>query len=692
MIHACAGAQRSLSSFAVAALATGLLAACAQLTGKPAPAPAPLPQPQVERLEPNANLRAEGIPPIPKSLVARVAAYNDFRGWSFADWHPTQRAMLMTHRPKDANLAQLYLLSGPGQEAKRLIETADALSGISFEPRQGRFVLYQRDSGGNETTRVYRLDLDTLQSTPVSAADELSEYVWTSKGDRVVITSVPVDRTATAGRRDTITTTFRLVDPLKPESSKVIAELDGTGWGAGDVSPDDRSLALVRYVSATESSIWRLNLATGAQENLLPGPRSREPRASYSDPVWSRDGKTLFVVTDRFSEFRELAAYDVARKTLRRLTADIHWDVGSPTLSADGRTIALKVNADGVDQIALLDARTGQRVDATGMPEGRLGSIGLSWHRRPATEFAVTTTSPQSPADVLVTDLATRKVERWTRAESDSPVDPSSFATPESIRWRSFDGRDISGLLLMPPARFTGPRPVLMIIHGGPEGQTKAGFFGTWNYLINELGIALVMPNVRGSTGYGKTFLDLDNGIKREDSVKDIGALLDWMATDQRLDIGRVAVRGGSYGGYMSLAVATHYGNRLRGAIDIVGISSFASFLNNTETYRRDLRRSEYGDERDPDIAAFFERISPLANADRIRVPLMVVHGRNDPRVPIGEAEQIVTKVRGTGVPVWFLTADNEGHGFRRKANADFEFFASITFLETYLLPAAAQK
>ena len=196
----------------------------------------------------------------------------------------------------------------------------------------------------------------------------------------------------------------------------------------------------------------------------------------------------------------------------------------------------------------------------------------------------------------------------------------------------------------------------------------------------------MIRPNVRGSSGFGKTFLSLDDGIKREDSVKDIGALLDWIALQPGLDPSRVMVSGGSYGGYMSLAVATHYADRIAGAIDVVGISSFVSFLQNTESYRRDLRRVEYGDERDPAMRDFLLRISPLTNAARITKPLFVVQGRNDPRVPYTEAEQIVAKVRANGTRVWYLRAENEGHGFARKDNADFQFYATVMFLRETLL------
>jgi len=244
----------------------------------------------------------------------------------------------------------------------------------------------------------------------------------------------------------------------------------------------------------------------------------------------------------------------------------------------------------------------------------------------------------------------------------------------------------MSGLLNTPPERFTGPRPVLAMIHGGPQSQARMGFLGRYNYLLDELGIAIIQPNVRGSSGYGKTFLTLDNGTKREDSVRDIGALLDWIATQPQLDPKRVLVSGGSYGGYMSLAVAARYSDYIAGSIDVVGISNFVSFLQNTESYRRDLRRAEYGDERDPAMGEFLQKISPLTNAGHIAKPLFVVQGKNDPRVPFTEAEQIVAKARENRTPVWYLRAENEGHGFVRKENADYEFYATVMFVRETLL------
>jgi dipeptidyl aminopeptidase/acylaminoacyl peptidase len=679
-VSICAKWTAHITSVLVIALALG----CAQQ--KPvaqAPVADVAPLISDDLLTPNPNLHTEGIPPIQKSLAERVAAYTEFRGTSFSDWHPLKREMLVRYRPKNANIAQLYWLHGPGSAQEQLTDFPDAVSQATFDPREGKFVAFARDSGGNEATRIFRLDLDTREVTPLSPAEMKSEYLWNRKGDQMLVVSVPLDRTADGGKRDNIGTTLSLVDPLKPETTRKIAELPGAGWGPFTFAPDEKSLVVLQYRSATDSAVWRINLGNGAREQLLPATKGKKP-VSYGGFEISRDGKTLYLVTDEFGEFKELVAYNFASKQLTRMR-NIPWDVRQFKLSEDGKRMLVINSSDGAEAAHVFDLASGKELPHQTVPAGAIGHV--DWHAKRQAELAFSLTSPQSPGDVYSMDASNGKVERWTTAESDG-VDPSNFATPEMIRWKSFDGRIISGLLLLPPDKFKGPRPVLIDIHGGPESQASVRFYGRVNYLVEELGIAVLFPNVRGSSGYGKTFLDLDNGIKREDSVRDIGSLFDWLPSQHRLDAKRVAVTGGSYGGYMSLAVAVQYSDRIKGAIDTVGISNFVSFLNRTESYRRDLRRAEYGDERDPKMRAFLEEISPLNHAERIKVPLLVVHGRNDPRVPVAEAEQIVQKVRANGTPVWYLMADNEGHGFARKNNADFAFYATVKFLESNLLDA----
>jgi len=378
--------------------------------------------------------------------------------------------------------------------------------------------------------------------------------------------------------------------------------------------------------------------------------------------------------------------YDLTTKVLKSLTRGLPYDVeGASEDDEDddgsSRVMYTRLNVKGKDELRAYDSVTFKEVPIKGVPDGSVGGVGT---RRGSPEIVLNMVSARSPGDVFALNPVTGSAVQWTKAAS--PMETGHFKSQDIITWKSFDGREISGLINRAPVRFAGKRPVVINIHGGPEAQAKIGFSGRWNYFVDEMGITVIQPNVRGSSGFGKTFLELDNGFKREDSVKDIGALLDWIATQPDLDASRVLVVGGSYGGYMSLAVSTNYADRIAGAIDVVGISHFVTFLETTESYRRDLRRVEYGDERDPKMREFLNSISPLTNAGKIKKPLLVVQGKNDPRVPYTEAEQIVAKARTNGSMVWYLRAENEGHGFARKENADYYFYSMVRFMQDTIL------
>jgi dipeptidyl aminopeptidase/acylaminoacyl peptidase len=309
----------------------------------------------------------------------------------------------------------------------------------------------------------------------------------------------------------------------------------------------------------------------------------------------------------------------------------------------------------------------------------------LSWHEN-SRDLAFNMTSAKSPFDVYSLDVKAGKVERWTESETGG-LTTSTFVEPELIKLKSFDGTPISAFVYRPdPAKFPGKRPAMINIHGGPESQSRPGFQARYNYYLTELGIGIIYPNVRGSSGYGKTFLTLDNGFKREDSVKDIGAIVEWVKKDNAFDAKKIAVIGGSYGGFMTLASLTHFPDDLKCGVDVVGISNFLTFLKNTQDYRRDLRRAEYGDERDEKMREFLEKISPTTNVKKIKSPLFVVQGKNDPRVPVTEAEQMVKAIRDNGGTVWYLMAQDEGHGFAKKKNYDFQFLATILFFKEHLI------
>jgi dipeptidyl aminopeptidase/acylaminoacyl peptidase len=634
-------------------------------------------QAQGEFLVPPPALVLDGIPPIPAEIAAKTEAYTAFRPGRLLDWHPRKREILA--RIRHGDIDQVQRVADPGAAPEALTDDPDPVSGARYEPRSGSSILFTRGTGGDEAHRIHRLDPATRQSAPVSPEGRrASEPVWSHRGDRVVFATVPLDRLNASRELRTI---VHLADPAKPEGAKSLAELPGGGWTAFAFSPDDRRLAFVEYVSAEESHVWLMDVATGKRRRLTP-PGKGEP-VYYADPQWAPDGQSLYVVSDRGSEFRHVAVIDVATGRERSLATNLKFDVEGIAISARARRLAFVTNEAGSHVLRFLDLATRKETPRPALVQGVISE--LRW-RADGSEIAFTHASSRSPGDVFSYDLGAHRVTRWTNGNSPS-LNAAALPEPRLIRWKSFDGREITGLYYHPPSRFEGVRPVVVSVHGGPAAQARAGFIGPNNYLVNELGIALVYPNVRGSSGFGKGFPKLDNGRLREDSVKDLGALLDWIGAQPGLDASRVLVMGGSYGGYMALAASVHYPERIAGAVSVVGISHFVTFLERTETYRRDLRRVEYGDERDPAMRAYLESISPLTHAARIAKPLFVVHGKNDPRVPWTESQQIVATLREKGTPAWYLLASDEGHGLRKKANADFQFHATVEFIRRTLNP-----
>jgi dipeptidyl aminopeptidase/acylaminoacyl peptidase len=633
-----------------------------------------------EAIVPNSNLFIDGIPPLPKSIQDRVEKYTDFRGFGFVDWHPTSRQMLVSHRT--GSVSQLFRVTAPGAKPEQVTDFAERVSNAKFEPKEGKYIVFERAKGGNEVGQIYRMDLASKAVTLLSDENQRHSIgAWNSAGTGLLYSSVPIDKTAAGGTRAQIETTLRLVDPMAPERAKDIAKLPGGGWFGFDFSRDDKMIVTINYKSAEESEIWSIDPADGSRKKLLP--EAEGIRATHYPIGITADNKRLMFSSNRSGEFGEVYEYDLASKAVKQW-GKTATNESTKSMSENGKRMAQVLNVDGASELKVYDLTSNSEI---GMPKFPVSSIAGTYFHSKLDQMAFTLNNGQGPSDIYTADFNTKAIERWTTAYAPPGVDMSTFGSHEVIRWKSFDGQTISGLKVAPAkAKFPGKRPVLISIHGGPEGQSTVGFLGRFNYLINELGIVMIEPNVRGSTGYGKTFLSLDNGYKREDSVKDIGALLDWIATQPDLDANKVVVFGGSYGGYMSLASAVLFNDRIAGAIDVVGISNFVTFLETTESYRRDLRRVEYGDERDPAMRTFLTKISPLTNASKIKKPLFVVQGKNDPRVPYTEAEQIVAAVKKNNVPVWYLRAENEGHGFARKENADFQFYAIVGFLDKVLL------
>ena len=624
-------------------------------------------------LRPTDNLKIESIPDIPAEIADQVRLYTEARAASMLSWHPTDRSMLISTRFGNSN--QVHRVRHPLGSRYQLTFFNEPVGTASYAPKDGSYFLYTRDVGGNEFAQIYRWDLETGKSTLLSdgGRSQNGGWIWNRAEKKICYAST---------RRNGSDRDLWIADPKDPASNRLVFELSGGGWSVQDWSADDSQVLIKETLSINKSNLYLGDVATG---KLRPITDLNED-VSWGEAAFAPDGKSMVVTTDRGSEFQQLARLDLATGAIETWTGDIPWDVESWSFSEDRQHIALIINRAGISDVYVLDVATKKRRRVDGLPTG---VIALGPWRKDNSEFGLTVTSAQSSSDVYSVQKDSLEVTRWTESEMGG-VNPDALAVPTLIEWKSFDGKLISGFLYEPKvvseqAKARG-LPVIINIHGGPEGQSRPNFLGRNNYFIQELECAIIYPNVRGSVGYGKSFTKLDNGFQRLDSVKDIGALLDWIAADPKFDKSRIMVTGGSYGGYMTLACAVEYNDRIACSLDVVGISHFGTFLKNTESYRRDLRRVEYGDERIPEMNAFFEKMAPLNNAQRITKPLFVVQGGNDPRVPLSEAEQIVAKVKGNGGAVWYLMANDEGHGFRKKNNADFQFYSTILFVGKHLL------
>ena len=663
-----------------------------------------------------ANMTADGVP---RFEYHSLGGERELPSLRFAGWHPVKPEMLVLTRRGPSQ--QLHRLAGPGLAPEPLTEGRDGVGSAMWEPG-GAYLVFTRDQGGNEAWRLYRLEAGgnaPLALTP--EGERVSDYAFLPKGQGLVYLQERLDRRpraetpvedndeigeigviGEAGEADETATATRpaseaestgentkdgkdgkevdvskllstspalanlwWVDPAKPEERRLLGATSGRLTGLR-VSPAGRVLAMVTRDGRSQTLEFSLD-GSGAR---VPGAAARlgigpSPRAE--DILWRRNATV--------GEFRHLVRNDVAhgrnRNELTDVGADLE-DLSEPPVGSD-RPLALVYNVAGVSSLRLYRPGAAPVEIAQDLAPGVIR--GVSWHPTlPLLGFEQV--SSESPSRLYVHSLEDGATRPWSSVGEGSPLRSSV------LRWKSFDGLEITGLHIAPPARFTGPRPVYISLHGGPSSQARPGYVaGVMRAFVEQLGMHVIMPNVRGSDGFGKTFLKLDNGRLRENAVKDVSALLDLVAAREDMDAARVVVAGGSYGGYLSLAVATHESPRLAGSICRVGIANFVTFLENTESYRRDNRRAEYGDERDPAMREFLTSISPVTHADAVKKPLMVVHGRNDPRVPFGEAQAMVAAVRAQGTPVWFVSAADEGHSFTKADNRAYLNQASFEFV-----------
>lgn len=628
------------------------------------PAPPSAPAPAVDDGVPRTDdgtLLLEGTPAIPDALRAEVSRYLDTRSASLDSLADDGRSMLISTRFGETS--QIHKLVRPGGARQQITFRSEPVR-AAVMAAGGKAMWIQADIGGNEMAQIYRVDLTSGETTMLTDGKSRNEGIVRSRDGK----HIAYRSTARNGVDFDIWTS----DGVDPTSARMVAQATGW-WYPLDWSNDGKKLLVGQYVSITDARIHLVDVATAQVTRLSP-----EPAAQYSRAVFSRDGKKVYVTSDREGEFTELYETDPTGARWKPLTRSIPWDIDGLAMSSSGRYLAFVANEGGVSVVYQLDTRTGRAQPIKAIPRGVIRDLSFA---RKAEVLGFSLSSATSTGDAYTYDLRTRKLSRWTESEMGG-LDPRGLVEPTLIEFDSFDKVRIPAFYYRPKG--AGPFPVIVSIHGGPESQARPYFSAFSQYMVSK-GYAVIYPNVRGSTGYGKTYTLLDNGMKREDSVKDIGALLDWVGAQKELDAGRVGVIGGSYGGYMVLASLMHYSKRIKAGVDVVGISNFVTFLENTADYRRDLRRAEYGDERDPAMRKHQQAISPANHPDKLESALFVAQGANDPRVPASEAEQIVKAVRKAGKPVWYMLARNEGHGFAKKSNRDTYLLLSILFFQTHL-------
>jgi dipeptidyl aminopeptidase/acylaminoacyl peptidase len=627
--------------------------------------------PGVAPLPAQPNLLVGAIPEVPPELRARVKQYLEARSATALDVSADGKQLLISTRFADT--PQLHVVEQPLGARYQLTFSAEPITRARFLPGDTQTLFYLQDVGGGEFFQLFRLDRRTGRSELLTdGKSRHEEFILSRDGQWLAYSGT--------GRNGKDTDVY--VAPVSnPKQARRVTEVEGS-WAPVDFSRDGSQLLVSQYRAADDADLHAVDLKTGERRQLTP----KEGKGSVNGARFTADGQGVYLVTDRYSDFAELYRLELARAPYatapQSLTQAIRWNIEDLELSPDGRRLAFTANEDGYNRLYLLDTRGGAPTPVD-VPRGVMsGPLRFAEKRPDSLTFSMMTA--RTPLDAWQLDLKTKKTTRWTRSEVGGIDTEATFVEPRLVRYPAQDGVQVPAFLYEPRG-VKGKAPVVVIFHGGPEGQSQPTFSTFVQFMVNEMKMAVLLPNVRGSEGYGKAYRAMDDGVKREGSLQDIDATLDFIGKQEALDASRVGIYGGSYGGYMTLATAAFFPERIRAAVDVVGISSLPTFLQNTQAYRRDLRRAEYGDERDAEVRKVQERISPLNAVERIRAALFVQQGKNDPRVPQSEAEQVVKAVRAKGADVWYLLALDEGHGFGKKANRDYALMTTFMFFEKHL-------
>jgi dipeptidyl aminopeptidase/acylaminoacyl peptidase len=624
------------------------------------------------------SIATEGIPPIPQSVADGLARYAQFRQAQLMAWHPAKRQVLITTNL--GTVDQLYLVDGPLRFRRQLTWSDRGLptwANVAFDPADPNTFLFQFDPDGAELRSLYRYDLAAGEASLVTTARTRYPHVFARQGRWVAFDS------AERNGKDRDLYVMLASDPA---TKRRVIEAEGN-WAAQDWSPDGSTILVNEVFANAETYLWRVDVKTGERKAITP--RDGE-KAAWFNARFSADGRRIYAVSDRQGgEFR-IWRCDVAKCVWSAVTPEgIRIDMppqggsGGFEISPDGTALAAVVDKGSTTELQLIDLSA---FKARALPIPMAGAVTQLRWRPGSREIGFNLGSVKAQGDVYSIDTSLNTLTRWTSSETTFNAD--TLPSPEVIEWKSQDGTLLSGVLYRPSPKFAGPRPVLVNIHGGPDVAERARWQGRSNYLLNELGIAIVYPNVRGSAGFGRKFQQMDDGRGREGAIRDIGALLDWMATRQDLDRNRVMLTGASYGGWLALEAGIHYNDRIRGIIAGAAITDFSTYLETTDAARQENRRQEFGDERDPQMREFLTSISPVTRAADLKKPTFILHPAKDIRVPINQARQLLEALKKNNATVWYAEFADATHDRfpNTAANGSWMLNAWIVFIQNYLL------
>ena len=570
---------------------------------------------------------------------------------------------------------QVWTVAATGGWPEQLTFYEDRVDFVRWSP-DGTGLVFGKARGGDENAQLYWMSPDGAQVRQLTDAPRIRYNfgAWSADGRRISYAS---------NKRNPNFFDIYVMD-VSDGRETLVYQQDGSNAPAA-WSADGRFIVVSRASDtlSLDNDLYLVELATKGITHLTPHTGA----AQFGNVHFTRDNRALLLSTNVAGEWQSLARMDLATRRIEPAT-DAAWDTDASEMSADGRLLAYALNREGFSELyvrKLTDAGRSEDKDTPVTLPGKGVVVGLDFSRD-GRKLAFTFAGARFNSDVWLYDLKTRRLEQVTRA-SRAGIPQSSFVEPELIRYKTFDGRDI-------PAWYYRPRnanasggasralPVIVSVHGGPEGQERPSFNPTYQYFLSR-GYAVLAPNVRGSTGYGKTYTHLDDVKLREDSVRDLAAAVEWLKTSGNADARRIAVMGGSYGGYMTLAAITLYPDLWAAAIEMYGISNFETNLRNTSGYRRRQREREYGTLAND--LEFLRSVSPIYKVDRIKAPLLVFQGKNDPRVPYTESEQIVKALRDRNAPVEYTLFDDEGHGFVKLNNRLVVYPKIVDFLERHM-------